>query len=326
MLKYFYNNPNGVIEETDSINSSSWIHIVSPTQKEIEFIQKETNIPENFIRAALDQDETARYDVDGDSILYIVDTPEMDRETNTIETFPFALIQNKNKLLTVSMGRHKVLENFFNAKQKNLDITKITKTIYQIMLSNVSFFMSHLRLIDKMSDSIQENFSANSMHNGDILKLLDIQKTLVYFSASLTANNALVQKITGINAKRTNTTEDEMEILDDISIENRQALEMCQIYRDINKNSMDAYDALIANKQNNAMRLLTILNALIVIPTWIAGLMGMNVRLPMGNDFDAEPYAFWIYTAIGVVLSFLSILPFMLIKNKIKRTGTNHKR
>jgi magnesium transporter len=321
MLHYFINDETAKIKEVHNIQPNCWIHLLSPTEKEIQFIAEKTGTPKSFLYAALDENESAHYDVENDSVLCVIDTPHVYRETGTIETTPFALIQNKSYLISVATKDHHIFRNFFNGKVKGLNINNISKTIYQIILYNASQFMPHLRQIDSISEEIQSNLTTDNMKNNDIVKLLELQKTLVYFSASLAANNALVSKIATQTKRRSNMTEEELEILDDAGIENRQGIEMCQIYREIIKNSMDTYDALINNTQNNSIRWLTILNALVVIPTWIAGLMGMNVPLPLDFWGGYDNYwNFWIYFSISIVLSVLCILPFIRKKHHSKST------
>ena len=169
------------------------------------------------------------------------------------------------------------------------------------MYKNSSSYLNYLKLINRETE-IAENRLKSSMKNKALLKLLDLEKSLVYFITSLRANEAVMERT--IKIKNIKLYEDDEDILEDAIIENKQAIEMSKIYKDILDSTMDAYSSIISNNLNEVMKLLTSITIIISIPTLIASLWGMNVEVP----FEIEKYGFWILCGIAFVVTAVTIV------------------
>ena len=296
------------ITETDAPKKNCWIHLETPTAEEIAHIAQLTQIPEEFLYSALDEEEAAHLDAEDDAKLAVVDIPKMALEdgTNTISTVPLALAYNDRYLVTVCTTSTTVLTDFFEGKIKNVDTARRLKLVYQILLRNASRFLYYLRQIDKASDRIQKGLS-KSMQNEELLQLVELQKSLVFFSASLTANHAVIQKIYNMNAAK--AVEDEHDILEDIVIENKQALGMCSVYREIIKSTMDAFAAVVNNNQNLIMKILTAITIILSIPMVISGFWGMNTEVPGEGNI-------WGFLAVVGASIVISIVVWVIMTRK----------
>ena len=304
MIKYYITSPSEkILKEISTPQKGCWIHSESPEPEEIARISALTDIPESFMRSALDEEETAHVDTHGSARMVIIDIPKMIENGGSaaISTMPLALIQNDNYIVSICTMHTSVLDDFFQGKIKNAETAQRSKLIYQIMYNSSSRFLYYLRQIDKTSDRIQKSL-AKSMQNKELLQLLELQKSLVFFSASLTANYAVVQKISNNNLSK--ATDEERDILEDVVIENKQAIEMCSVYREIIKNTMDAFASVVNNNMNIVMKFLTAITIILSIPIVIAGFWGMNTGVP----FEGQLWGFWAATGISVLISVIIVI------------------
>lgn len=310
MLKYFV-TPAGskVSQQVEEIQENAWIYMENPSDFEIETICKSTGITEEFIKAALDEEERARIEVEDGVKLTIIDIPVMTEEKDwyVYSTLPLSVITTDKYFVTVCLKSTTVLNNFMNNKIKSFDINKKSRFLYQILYSNAVKFLHYLKQIDKASSRVQ-TLLHKSMKNKELIQLLDLEKSLVYFSTSLNSNQVVLDKIVQSNFVK--HFEEDQEILNDVVIENRQAIEMCSIYRDILGGTMDAYASVISNNQNIVLKLLAGLTIILAIPQLLASLFGMNVGVPWEGDI----IGFWIVISVSAVLMiFFSII--MIRKN-----------
>ncbi len=305
MVRYFKNSQTGSgLIETNNEADCLWIHLEAPSKEELAGVALFASIPEPFLNSALDDDEAAHIDSDGDIKLTVIDIPSFNELTDgSVSTVPLILIQSKRHLVSVCGTSSSVLDGFFTNKVKNIDAKRPAKTIYQIIYHTASRFLYYLRQIDKASDKIQRGLS-KSMQNKEILQLLELQKSLVFFSASLTANNAVAQKI--INNYAKDAPSDEKDILDDILIEYNQALEMCLVYREIINTSMDTFASVVNNNQNRIMKFLTAITIILTIPMILAGFWGMNTDVP----FSGALWGFYIIVGISILLTVITWIIF----------------
>ena len=218
-----------------------------------------------------------------------------------------AIIYNDNYFVTVCLRETTVLGGFISGRVRNFDVNKKTRFVYQILYINAIKFLHCLKQIDKTSNRIQQSLH-RSMKNKELIQLLDLEKALVYFSTSLNSNQIVIDRIKLAYAIK--HYEDDNDILDDVIIENKQAIEMATIYRDILSGTMDAFASIISNNQNIVMKLLAAMTICLTIPTVVFSLWGMNVPVP----FQHNPFGFWI-----VVISTVAILvPVIIIMIKRK--------
>ena len=245
MLRIYNTNlETNKTEEIKEFKKGAWINLVNPSEAEIKKVCEGVNIDEDYIKDALDYEEKARIDQDEDDniTLLIVDIPiiEKSEENDVYTTIPLGMIIVRDDFfITVSLEKNKVIENFEKGKVKNFQTYKKTRFIFQILYLNSSYFLNYLKQINKETE-IAEYILKNSMKNKELLKLLSLEKGLVYFTTSLKSNELVMEKT--MRGKIVKLYEDDEEILEDAIIENKQAIEMAQIYRNILNGTMDAFN------------------------------------------------------------------------------------
>lgn len=198
--------------------------------------------------------------------------------------------------LTVSLRKNKIIESFEKRKIKNFQTYKKTRFIFQILYLNSSYYLNYLKQINKETE-IAEYILKNSMQNKELLKLLSLEKSLVYFTTSLKSNEIVMEKT--LRGKIVKLYEEDEEILEDAITENRQAIEMAQIYSNILNGTMDAYASIISNNLNGVMKFLTSITIILAVPTMISSFWGMNVKLP----FENSPMGFLIMVLIAIIMT-----------------------
>lgn len=290
----------------EKIEKGCWISMLNPTEEEIKKVCKAVKIKEDFIRYPLDYEEKARIDEEDEdgTILFIVDVPilEKEKETEIYTTMPLGMIVVRDEyFITVSLKRNRVIDNFEKNRVKAFSTYKKSRFLFQIMLINASYYLTYLKQINKETE-IAESTLKTSMKNRELLKLLNLEKSLVYFTTSLKSNELVMEKT--LRGKILKLYDEDEDILEDAIIENKQAIEMSGIYRDILNGTMDAYASIISNNLNGVMKFLTSITIILAIPTLISSLWGMNVPVPLQN----HPYGFPILIVVCIVATAISIL------------------
>lgn len=288
--------------ELKEFKKGSWINLVNPSENEIKKVCESVQIQEDFIRDALDFEEKARIDheEDDDTTLFVVDVPitENGEEGEVIySTLPLGMIVVRDDFfITVSLRKNKIIESFEKRKIKNFQTYMKTRFIFQILYLNSSFYLSYLKQINKETE-VAEYILKNSMRNKELLKMLTLEKGLVYFTTSLKSNELVMEKT--LRGKIIKLYEEDEEILEDAITENRQAIEMAQIYNNILNGTMDAYASIISNNMNGVMKTLTSITIILAVPTMISSFWGMNVNLPLQNN----PLGFIVMISISIILT-----------------------
>ena len=282
----------------------AWINLVNPSENEIKKVCENVQIQEDFIRDALDFEEKARIDQEDDdnTILFVVDVPvtEKGEEGELIySTMPLGMIVVRDDFfITVSLRKNKIIEPFEKRKIKNFQTYKKTRFIFQILYLNSSFYLNYLKQINKETE-IAEYILKNSMRNKELLRMLTLEKGLVYFTTSLKSNELVMEKT--LRGKIIKLYEEDEEILEDAITENRQAIEMAQIYNNILSGTMDAYASIISNNLNGVMKTLTSITIILAVPTMISSFWGMNVGLPLQDN----PFGFIVMISISIILTLI---------------------
>ena len=304
MLKIYNTNiETGNLEEIKQFIKGSWINLVNPSEAEIKKVCENVQMEEEFIRDALDFEEKARIDTEEDdnTILFVVDVPiiEKNEENEMYTTMPLGMIVVRDDFfITVSLRKNRVIEDFEKRKIKNFQTYKKSRFIFQILYLNSSYYLTYLKQINKETE-IAEYILKNSMKNKELLKLLNLEKSLVYFTTSLKSNEIVMEKT--MRGKIIKLYDDDEEILEDAITENRQAIEMANIYRDILNGTLDAYASIISNNLNGVMKTLTAITIVLAVPTMISSFWGMNVKLP----FENNPFGFVIMIILAVVTTLI---------------------
>ena len=208
------------------------------------------------------------------------------------------IVVRDDYFITVSLRKNKIIEDFEKRKIKNFQTYKKTRFIFQILYLNSAYYLNYLKQINKETE-IAEYILKKSMRNKELLKLLSLEKSLVYFTTSLKSNELVMEKT--LRGKIIKLYEEDEEILEDAITENRQAIEMAQIYSNILNGTMDAYASIISNNLNGVMKYLTSITIILAVPTMISSFWGMNVPLPFQNS----AIGFWLMILIAVVTTFV---------------------
>ncbi len=283
--------------------TGSWINVVNPTNKEIETLLK-IGIPKEFISSSLDPDERPRIDEEEDVKLTIMQIPNI--VEGDLETIPLGVISTEKYVVTISKNETKIIEALVN-NPKGFFTTKRTRFLFQVFWMTVRSFLGYLSHIEKKIDEMEDEVH-KYLGNKKILNLLNIQKTLTYFKSAAYGNQTVLDKI--MTGKFLRLYSQDADILDDIGIDNNQAIEMINMYLAITANTMSAYSSIAGNNLNEIMKVLTVLSLTLAIPTIMTGLYGMNVILP----FQTEVNAFWIVIAISTLLGTLGFFTFSKLR------------
>ena len=244
--------------------------------------------------------------------MFVVDCPiiEESESGDTYSTLPLAIIYNKKCIITVCLKGNPVLKDFITGRIK-VFCDKPVAFILNFMYGNAKRFLYCLKQIDRKAHRVQAELG-RTLKNEEILQLLELENSLVYFSTSLNSNYKVHEKLSKVEAVA--TREDYQDLFDDMVIESSQAIEMCKIYKDILSVSMDAYGSVISNNANDTMKKLTVITILLAIPTMIAGFWGMNVPVPWQiQDGDTSTLWFWLIIIATFILT--AAVAFVLVKS-----------
>ena len=292
--------------KTKQYQKGNWINLVAPSEEEIKTVCENVQIKEDFIRYALDYEEKARIDIEDEdnTILFIIDVPVLEKEGDTLiySTMPIGIIFVRDDyFITVSIKKNEIIQNLNPNQRKNLTTYKKSRFLLQILYENSSLYLNLLKKINKETE-IAESVLKTSMKNKELLKLLSLEKSLVYFTTSLKANELVMEKT--MRGKIIKLYEEDEDILEDAIIENKQAIEMAKIYSDILNGTMDAYASIISNNLNGVMKFLTSITIILAIPTMVASYWGMNVPVPMQNS----PWGFLVIIAFSIIIALIATL------------------
>ncbi len=293
MISIYRNDEASRIIKVEKPEQGCWISVTSPTQREVSVLTEKYGLNLDFIKSALDDEEASRTEKEDDQTLIIVDTPEMEvKDENTVMyyTTPLSVIIKDHMVFTITLNRNTIVEDVINGRVKGINTAFMTKFTLQLMLRANSTYLLYLRKIDKASNIIEGHLNS-AAKNEEIIQLLELQKSLVYFSTSLKSNETTLNKIFRGNIIK--LYEEDKDMLEDVLIENKQALEMASIYSRIMTGMMDAFSSVINNNLNTVMWRLTVITVVLAVPTIVYSFYGMNTDLPM-------PYT-WFPAIISVV-------------------------
>ena len=307
----FYKTIDSKLEKLNGPEDGCWINLVEPNQAEIHEIVELTDIDIESINSALDEEERSRIDVNDNHTLILIDIPvdESGSGNSLYSTIPLGIIITDEIILTVCSEQTRILNDFIIGHIKDFHTHMKSRFIFQILHKNASYYLHYLRRINKMTNELEKEIYG-SMKNKQLIQLLELEKSLVYFSTSLKSNELVLNKL--IKTSSIKKYHDDDDLLDDVIIENRQAVEMASIYGDILSRIMDAFSAIISNNQNNVMQFLTVVTLIVSIPTLISGFFGMNVG---GIPMFEYVHGFWSIVFISAIICLL--ITIFMYKNKL---------
>ena len=304
MIRYFRTDDQ-VIHEDIKINDGCWIQMINPTSQECNDIALQLDIDEQDIKAPLDDEESSRIELQDGYTLMLVDIPmiEIRHKKQRYTTIPLGIILTQEHIITICSQDSEVLHDF-NNRVKEFSTKKKLRFVYQILYRISHKYQAVLRLLDKNRTEIEERVGSNT-ENSDLVALHDLESTLVYFATSLQANGVVLDRLRLY--KRLEQYPEDKELLDDVIIENKQAIEMTTIYRDIIKGTRDLMSSIIDNRLNNVMKYLTSITIVLAIPTVVSGFYGMNVAgkwMPLSST----PYGFYIICLLTFIICVITLI------------------
>ena len=289
MLQY-YMTDNGRLQEIDAAKDGCWISMVAPVEKELEYICRQYDLPDDVLKAALDTDERSRIEVDDNYTMVLVNIPTVEEQSDRelYSTIPMAILIVQDAMITVCSENSPVIRAFSQGK-----------VILQFLYRIDTLYLRYLRDVDKKSDEIEDQLH-QSTKNSELIELLQLEKSLVYFTTALRSNEAVLEKL--LRTALIKKYPEDAELLEDVIVENKQAIEMADIYSGILSGMMDAFASVISNNLNIVMKTLAIITIVMAIPTIIFSAYGMNVNAD-GMPFAENPLGFTIIVFMGILIS-----------------------
>lgn len=305
----FYTSENGVLTQCGDYSDGCWVSVIDPTPQEVEELITVYGLDSGFVKSSIDEEESSRIEREDSQTLVIIDTPVSsvdNEETRLFYTQPLGIIITEKNVFTVSLHETQILKDAVNGNIRDLKPHFKTRFVLQILLRIAILFLLYLKQIDKISSSAEQELH-DAMRNELLMQLLALEKSLVYFSTSLKANEATIEKIS--RGRVIKLYEEDQDLLEDVLIEMNQAIEMASIYTGILSSLMDGFSSVISNNQNIVMWHLTVITIILQIPNIIFAFYGINtVDLPI-------PYT-WFPLTLTAVLT--GITAFLLIEWKKK--------
>ena len=307
MIKIFRTIDNNV-HQINEAQEGSWIALIDPTATELVEIAETYGIDVDHLRAPLDEEERSRIEIEDTYSLIVVDIPliEERNEKDWYVTIPMGIIMTEEAIVTVCLEDTPVLTAFMDGRVRDFHTHMKSRFILQILYKNASLYLQYLRIIDKKSEVVERELH-KSQRNQELIELLELEKSLVYFTTSLRSNEMVLEKL--LRSEKIKKYPEDTDLLEDVITENKQAIEMANIYSGILSGTMDAFASVISNNLNIVMKFLATITIVMSIPTMVASFYGMNVN-SVGMPFASSPYGFVIVLGFAALLSGLVALIF----------------
>lgn len=299
------------LRQINDFEDGCWIALTNPTATELLKVSEQYQVDINDLRAPLDEEERSRIEVEDNYTLILVDIPTLEERNNKDRyvTIPLAIILAKGAIITICLEETPILKVFMDGRVRDFFTFKKTRFILQILYKNASAYLQHLRVIDRKSEEVEKKLHV-STKNRELIELLELEKSLVYFTTSLRANEVVLEKL--LKNENIKQYPEDTDLLEDVIIENKQAIEMANIYSGILSGTMDAFASVISNNLNMVMKFLATVTIVLSIPTMIASFFGMNfTNIPGGT----AKYGFYIVTAGAFALT--AIVAYILAKKDL---------
>ena len=302
MIRIF-KTEDGAMHEKEEMQPGCWIALTNPTASEIIDIADAYQIDPDHLKAPLDEEERSRIEVEEEYTLVLVDIPSIEERSGKdwFVTIPLAIIMTNDVLITVCLEETPVLTSFMDGRVRDFHTFMKTRFILQILYKNATQYLQYLRIIDKKSEVIERKLH-QSQKNEELIELLELEKSLVYFTTSLRSNEVVLEKL--LRTEKIKKYPEDTDLLEDVIVENKQAIEMAGIYSGILSGTMDAFASVISNNLNIVMKFLATVTIVMSIPTMVASFYGINVN-SRGMPFANHPYGFVIVLGFALALSLL---------------------
>ena len=307
MIQYFKNFEHQTLA-IDKPETGTWVNVLPPLkQEEFSELSRTLEIPLDFLTDSLDIDERISYEIEYNVKLIVIKTPTENNSFNESDayyiTIPICIILTHNQIVTVNSFENEAIKKFLNTfpnrspDKKNMMVLKIFEKIS-------TNFLEFLKEINQRRNILEQKLY-DSNRNAELLELVRIQKSLVYFITALRSNELLMMKLARTNFLQLN--EEEKEFLDDLVVDTSQALEMANTYTTILSSTLDAFASIISNNLNNVLKRLTSITIILSLPALVTSIYGMNVPIPGQN----LPHSFYVPIIISLILSVIISAYFM---------------
>ncbi|MDD4601580.1 hypothetical protein SDC9_04187 [bioreactor metagenome] len=308
MLQIYKSNCNTLnVLTAATTEKGAWVNLINPTVEELAITAEITGVNSDMLKAALDEEERSRTETDDGCLLVITNIPVV-RGKDGYDTLPLGIIVTADYFITVCLEANDVLAEFCPANARLFSTFKKTRFLFQILYKSAAYYLRYLKQINRRTDEIETHLR-KSMKNQELFDLLDLQKGLTYFSVSLRSNGIVLERLLRM---RTNSQlqnlikmyEEDEDLLEDVIIENKQAIEMVEMYTHILNGMMDTFASIISNNLNIVMKFLASMTIILAIPTMIASFFGMNVPIP----FAEYPSGFLYIVIIAFLLAVITVV------------------
>ena len=306
-MKNIYKTDNGILSQKEAFEPDVWVNLISPNMDELTEAAEYYDIDIADLRAALDEEESSRVQIEDGYTLILVDIPleEIRNDQRAYTTIPLGILLVQDAILTVCGEDTVILNYFYNNRMRGFSTKKKMRFVYQILLRTTNLYQALLRVIDKKRSEIEKRVGTETTEDKDLINLHELETNLVYFATSLSANKVVLDRLT--RYERIKQYPEDKELLDDVIVENRQAIEMTNIYRDIIHGARELVSTIINNRLNNVMKFLTSITLVMAIPTIISGIYGMNVSgkwMPLSET----PHGFAIICVLTAAICMLALV------------------
>ena len=311
MTKYYKTN-NGVIEELQEGHAGCWVSMIAPTQEELNTISKIYQIDIDDLKAGLDIDERSRIEVEDTYTMVVVNIPtiEVNNHKELFNTIPTAIFVTEHAVITVCGEETPVIKALENGRVKEFHTQMKSRFILQLLYRTATLYLDYLRIIDKKSEEV-ENELHKSTQNRELFELLKLEKSLVYFSTALRSNEVVLEKL--LRNETIKQYPEDSDLLEDVIVENKQAIEMAHKKTGLKSTMMDAFASVISNNLNIVMKFLAIITIVMSIPTMLFSAYGMNLK-GAGMPFSGHENGFLIVIIISVAISLVLTYVFKKIR------------
>lgn len=308
MLEIFKHN-NGHLEDDLSIATAekgSWINVVNPDSDDLQIVSMVTEIPTDVLKMALDTEERSRVEIEDDYVFVVINIPII-LETDSYDTLPLGVFITPDFIVTVCLQETDVMKAFTQNKYPLFYTFKKTRFLFQILFRTATLFLRYLQQINHRTDDI-ESILRHSMRNREFFMLLELQKSLTFFASALRGNGAVMEKLLRLRRNQSlhhllKLYEEDEDLLEDVIIENKQAIEMVEMYSNILMNMSDTFASIISNNLNIVMKFLASITIILSVPTTIFSLWGVNVPLP----FQENEWGFFLVITIAMICSAIAV-------------------
>ncbi len=309
MFKVCKTDANGKLVKLkkNRLYPGSWINLINPSSEDLEKIASWIDWDVDTLKSSLDIDERSRIEHEGNNFMVIVNLPLLD-DDGYFDTLPCSMIFTPKNFITICAKENRIIGSFTKATANTFSTQNKPGMMLSILYKATQFYLRYLKIINRKTESIEYSLR-NTTSNKELFQLMEIQKSLVYFTTALRDNQMVLQKLlrtvrSKMTFTNTNFNEDDIDFLEDIIIENKQAIEMVDMHRTILESMMDGFASVINNNVNQVMKFLATITIILSIPTMLASFWGMNLALPL---MDSK-YGFWYVLATSVFLTIMAIL------------------